>query len=239
MSTSAATKTAACVNCGQPYTYTPVFLWGEEVFNNGLCDPCEQERLANARREHEHNERMKRLNTWDHLDLPLKDSNPALYPNPRCHSVVNWKFGPKAPFCHGPSGQGKTRSVVQLCRRLWVDEAREFKFLPWHQWQSELDKAHRYGGSGMAREIQAVQRWPFLVIDDVGKGKPTEHVVSAFFTVIDYRSSRGMPTAITTKYALSASQGSPFEQRLALGSQDAARDVCRRLCETSINSPFN
>lgn len=231
-------KAAVCSCCQSPYSYKPVFLYGEEIFDNQLCDSCDAKRLVQARADHERSERTKRLIAWDYSDLPLKDTQLDKLPASRGRMVANWKYSFKGPFCHGPSGSGKSRALIALCRRLWVEEKREFKFLSWPKWCDELDSAMKYGSRERERLIEGVNRWPFLVFDDVGKGRPTESHVAAFFRVIDYRTSRQLPTAISTKFELTRAPGSPFQQRLTLGSPDAATDVCRRLVDTSTNSPF-
>jgi DNA replication protein DnaC len=233
-----ATKQATCADCSRPYTYTPLMFQGMEVFSTGRCPKCDDLHRIASEKEAEQRERRSRLAKWELADLPFKDTEESLLPHQRSRCVLRWPYGPKGMFCHGPSGMGKTRSTLLRAKRLWIDDGKAFEFVNWAVWQAALDKAHRYGSAGMAAEITRLYKWPLLVLDDVGKGKPSVHVVTAFFQVIDYRTSRGLPTAITTKYELKRAEGSPFERKLAEGSPDGAKDVCRRLCDFSVNHPF-
>lgn len=237
-----ALKQALCSACKRQFTYMPRYLFGEETLTPVDCPDCEEADIAVRKRIAAESERVQREIVWPKLRLPFSTPETetiiAKLPHPRSAAVLRWQFGPHAPFLSGPSGQGKSRTMVVLLRRLWIEGGREFRFESWPSWQNRLEASHRFGGSGKYREIKPLKEAPILALDDVAKGKVTEHIVTAFFEVVDFRCSRGLPTMMTTKYSMTKVAGSPLEMRLAEGSPDTARDIVRRLCECSMNYPF-
>jgi DNA replication protein DnaC len=232
-------KSAVCSRCGSEYSYRPVMLWGEEVFDTKRCPTCDEAERAERVKEHEANERRNREIKWSQLDLPFRDTDEALLPHKRSRNVLAWQYHAKGFVLHGPSGMGKSRTVMLRMKRLWLDEGRPFEWVTWTDWQSALDKANRYGGGGVAREVHALFKWPVVVFDDALKSKPNEVVAASFFTVLDYRTSRGLPTFITTRYRLARGDGNDFGDRLAGANKFTAEDICRRLIEFSHNAPFD
>lgn len=241
-SSPAQPKTASCSACQRTFDYVPRFFDGKEVFTPQDCPECAEKERAFREKVVADRAREERRIVWGKLNLPFCTPATATVisklPSTRSQTVLRWSYGPKGLFCHGGSGLGKTRTVIELLRRLWVEEGREFRFESWPTWQNRLEAAHRYGGTGKYREITPLQQTPILALDDVGKGKVTELVTTAFFSIIDHRSSRGLPTFITTKFSLARVPDSPFEKRLAEGSPDAARDITRRLADSMFNQPF-
>ena len=69
------------------------------------------------------------------------------------------------------------------------------------------------------------QRAKVLVLDDFGKESPTDYALERMFALIDERSARMLPTAITTQY-----KPSMLIERLAKnGDEDTAIAIVSRL----------
>jgi len=75
------------------------------------------------------------------------------------------------------------------------------------------------------------ERVPLLIIDDLGKEKPTEWTLATFYAIIDGRYDRAMPTIITTNYDIK----SLIERLTPKGNDnitaDAIVDRFNEMCE--------
>lgn len=216
---------------------------GQEIFTPELCDPCDRADLEARERAAAEGRRQERIIIWSKMRMPYSTPETATVisklPSSRSEKCFRWTYGPKGLFMWGQSGRGKTRTLVELLRRLWVNEGREFNFVRFVDWSAKLDQAPKFGSGMHSKEVKPLIDPPILGIDDCLKGRPSEGVVTALFNVIDARVSAGKPTFITTRYALSHFPGSPFEARMAVGQPEVARDLSRRLAEFSFNCPFD
>lgn len=239
--TAPSTKEVIC-SCGLAFSYVPKFYDGREVFAPQLCDDCERIEFEARERAAAEGRRHERAIVWNKLGMAFQTPETrtvlSKLPASRAKNVMAWRYNPKGPFCWGDTGLAKTRSIIELLRRLWIEEGIEFNFVQWAAWQGKLDQAPKFGAGMQSKEVTPLINVPFLVFDDCLKGRPNESIATAFFQVIDGRSSRGLPTGITTRYQLTREDDGPFEKRLAIGHPDVARDLCRRLREYSSNQPF-
>lgn len=82
--------------------------------------------------------------------------------------------------------------------------------------------------SGHGTEQDIIARYtgtPLLVIDDLGKEKPTEWALSTIFNIVDGRYRKGKPTIYTTQY-----NGKQLAERLASGGNpETAEAIVSRM----------
>jgi len=124
----------------------------------------------------------------------------------------------------GASGLGKTRTAIELIHDVFIESGCAFEFCRMTEWRLRLDKAHRYGGKGVADLVRPLCRTPFLVCDDLAHGKFTENSFSSLFEIIDCRTSRGLPTVFTTQFSKDE-----IQKRLSAVNVETTKAIFRRL----------
>lgn len=185
-----------CTGCGKFYEETGPFA-------NGLCDGCDAIRVAEALRERQERDRAHRTKHWPNLDMPFADTDRARLPASRTAFVLKWRPNPQfvtGLVISGDTGMGKTRTVVELLRDIYIESGTPFEFCRVTEWRLRLDKAHRYGGRGVADLVRPLCRAPLLVMDDLGHGKWNEATLASLFEIIDARTSRSLPSIFTTQH---------------------------------------
>lgn len=113
--------------------------------------------------------------------------------------VVGWQVSRQGLLLMGASGLGKSRSMYILLRRLlheqrWVEVYNAVAF------EQECSE-HALSVGDWKQWIHLRSYVPILMIDDFGKGKLTERVEEGMFTIVERRSSRGLPLLMTTNHS--------------------------------------
>lgn len=186
-----------CTECLAPFVEN-------SSFPTGLCLECDERRISVRRQEVQQIERQRRAGRWPDFQLPFGERGLAtdwLRLPCRRHSeqVMRWRPGPLGQVLMGDTGTGKTRTLIELLRELWINHAVTFEFIRVTDWRIRLDRAHRYGGNGVSQLVRPLCRAQLLALDDFGHGKFTETSLAAIFEIIDYRTSHGLPTLLTTQ----------------------------------------
>lgn len=121
----------------------------------------------------------------------------------------------------GTTGQGKTRALCSILRRLscsWLYlPAGRFSIAVSDQWSDHYRTASE--AVGLLKEARTVK---VLLLDDVGDEKHTEAVTAELKDLIEYRTSRGLPL-------LWSSNLTPDQIKAKHGERGAA--IVRRLSE--------
>jgi len=188
--------------------------------------------VADARRE------SARLR-WDALAAEMPKmvetdwTRPGFEPNAEAiNAVRNWSHNSKGLLLTGPTGRGKTRAILDLLRRLAVDEGHDFRY--WHAstWFSELQKQNRFGRDEAHAWVGATAIHGTVVIDDLGQEaistvKGEDWAQSWLFRFLDVRLAHGLPLIVTTN--LSASSIAGTAQRAEIRADPLIRrllDLC-------------
>lgn len=126
-------------------------------------------------------------------------------------------------FITGPNGTGKTVYASSLAMNL-IDQGQRVQFANVSQAlqrvRDEMDERNN-GGEYWAGLCQS----PWLVLDDLGKGNPTEWAVASIYNLVEYRNAENLPTIVTTNY-----NGGELVKRLSVnGDPSTAQAIVSRL----------
>jgi DNA replication protein DnaC len=197
-----------------------------------LCDDCDAREVERVSQEIAARNRAIRTATWNERKMPLRDTDVDQLPAHRAQvdKVLKWKYGPKGLVIHGVTGMGKTRTVLTLLHRLYVEEGHDYEFCRVPKWARELESSPPSQVRSLVSPLFYV---PLVVLDDVGKERPTERGISALFDVIDTRTSHGLPLIITSNY-----NGAKLLERLSERDAETAAAIIRRIREFCVNVAF-
>lgn len=111
-----------------------------------------------------------------------------------------YRKDPNGIYLFGQVGTGKTHMISALVNSLIPMGYGALKTTP-----IELMRAIRYADAEYAptnRILERAKTIDFLVIDDLGKDKPTEYSTKTLYEIINYRSENLLPIIITSNYAV-------------------------------------
>ena len=142
-------------------------------------------------------------------DELIQSAGPALNSFEPGHAGVDYEaaeklagIGMKSLLAVGPSGSGKTRATLAAAMKL-------LKFHPWSGvlWITGFDFADTVTACGDSttrkdakEKLREMAEVDLLIMDEVGHDKFTEARRSKFFALMDRRTSRGLPTWMTTNH---------------------------------------
>lgn len=132
-------------------------------------------------------------------------------------------------YISGGVGAGKTFLASCLVR----DLHRRGKYVTWAQMGNVL-KAIKASFDQRSTEdvLRKYQETRILVLDDLGKERPTEWVVEQLFNLVNYRYDEGLPLIITTNYG---ADGLVKKLTPKDGDEITAIAIVDRLCEMCEN----
>lgn len=109
----------------------------------------------------------------------------------------------------GNAGVGKTM-LASIIARDMLDKGIQVVFVSSADLLAELrDAQFRKDESGIEAKIETLAKAQALILDDVGKEKPTEWIQSMYYRLIDLRYRNNLLTGFTTNY-----YPKPLEERL-------------------------
>lgn len=127
-------------------------------------------------------------------------------------------------YIHGPNGTGKT-TLAASCVRAAIDKGMSALFV------TEREMYARFGDAMNGGSESSVMSWlasnDLLVIDDVGKRKPTIYAVARLFDVVDEIYSRGKMLIITSNM----SRGELMQRLSSCGDAFLASSIMSRVSE--------
>ncbi len=200
-------------------------------YRRSLC-PCEKAVLAQykegeQRREagQQHQQRIKNAYAWigNHrapLELTKKTfNNFDARRQPKAFQRVQayMRLLEGTLILHGSFGVGKTHLLAALVNALIV-QGKDCKFTNVNNLFAQiqdliaLDQPYR-------PIIEAAIRAPLLVLDDMDKAKPSQFRLDILFEIIDARTQRGLPIAISTNRLANLADfvGGACASRLSIG----------------------
>ena len=212
-------NTANCPHCGAELKPLEVEFNGHSFsigFEPCHCEGAEAERMAAMRAEAERevlaaSERTGRI--MRKAGIPKRFW--------MVEKGGDWRSG---AYIVGPVGVGKTHMAARMAKQALSENA-SVKFLTGGEFLRSIRDT--FGGEGSEGDILSKLRsCDLLVLDDLGKDKPTDWAVSMLFQLIDARYNEELPTVVTSQY-----ERDELLRRLSAGEADTARAIVSRLFE--------
>lgn len=109
--------------------------------------------------------------------------------------------GKKGLYICGGFGTGKTWLAVLIGRKL-AERSKCVCFGTFSELTNQLLRALKREGEYGPLWNRFTKKADLLIIDDIGKEKPTEWKLQTLFDIIDTRECNGLPTVFTSNYSL-------------------------------------
>jgi DNA replication protein DnaC len=130
----------------------------------------------------------------------------------------------------GPSGLGKTHLSTAIVKRVIARSGARALFKPMGSLLRQIrDTYNPIVRSSERQVIQPVMQAELLVLDDLGRERPTDWVEETLTLIIDTRYNERRPTIVTTNYALLEDSTHPNALIGRVGSRTLSR--LHEMCE--------
>lgn len=215
--------TTECPYCGAALKARTTQLAGRTLFcGYEQCD-CpgaeaarEKERQAEAEAARKA-ARSKLLRGWKLAGVPERYLD---LDHPMAAGIADDMRGGQWVYLWGDVGTHKTTCAAAVAKRL-AGCKRSVLMAPMYRILDEIQRSFHEGGDPLKRYAEV----RYLIIDDLGKRRPTGFVLDSLFSLIDQRYSAMLPTLVTTQY-----KPSDLVRRLAeQGDPDTAKAIVSRL----------
>jgi DNA replication protein DnaC len=222
------TKTSTCADCATPFTFEPITFGNKVVFSPTKCDPCTEKAIAYAEQDAAKRRENARRDRFQQMIPPIYlDTLPERIPARLREATEMWEYNPMGIGLIGLSGRCKTRSAVLLLERMHDDGHTTFYI---SATDLALNSANQFADNPATKSIAVsiltmCRSAEVLLLDDLGKGRMTDRAESELYDLLEYRTSRRLPTIWTSN--------SDAEGLHGMFSQDRATAILRRLKEFS------
>lgn len=216
-----------CRFCGKPYpTVTiPGILGNPARTVQSMTCGCDGEREDAERRAREsRSEALRRA--WNATGVPERYK--GVKPD---RDGLERVSGADGLYFYGPRGTGKTRAACAVLKAYVAgntdgDGVCRAAFVSVPEWLASLRGAS--WGEDEERAYNRAASRSLLVLDDLGKGGPTQWALERLFRLIDDRYNRMRPTVYTSQYGLGE-----LAARLGRDDRETAEAIVSRIRETS------
>ncbi len=218
-----------CPHCGKSLAARVCRIGNKELFAGYIecdCDGAVSEREDARRREEEEARRKSRER---HFQRQERAGIPKRFREAHANSsdYVDAVMSGKSIVFSGGIGTGKTYLACAIASALVDDCSVVFTTM------GEINDAHFDGGEEAKAFISSLSRCRLLVIDDLGKEKPSDWLLSITYRAIDARYNAELPVIITTNYTMRE-----LRERLGAGaSSTTAQAIVSRLYEMCGGAP--
>lgn len=208
-----------CPHCLSPLQPMTIHFGGK-TYNMGYepchCEGAEKERIQRLREEAEREAQDAKRKAERTL---RKSGIPKRYWGVKC--VDGWEDG---AYIVGSVGVGKTHMAAGMALKALNDGAK-VRFLAGGDFLGRLRSSF---GSEESEDaiIDSLSRCDLLILDDLGKDKPTDWACSMLYRLINARYCDESPTIVTSQY-----EKEELYRRLATGDKDTAEAIVSRLVE--------
>ena len=139
-------------------------------------------------------------------------------------------------YMTGPKGTGKTTAACRILKAYVRENQRDgwvsARFLSVPDWLASM---RGVWGDQEEEAFQTASRCRLLVLDDIGKGKPTEWAIERLFRLVDDRYNGSRATIFTSQYDL----GELGERCTVNGDAETADAMVSRIFETCKGVTFD
>lgn len=116
--------------------------------------------------------------------------------------VLGWQYGKTGLLLSGPTGRGKTRSLMDLFKRLACEDGHEVRYWYAGDWFAHLGTQLNYGRDDARGWVEAIAARPIVILDDLGQEamqtSKQDWAQAWFFRFLDLRIAKGLPLIVTT-----------------------------------------
>lgn len=222
----------SCPYCGKPYPtiIVPAFLGiPERKIQSSECG-CEGEAEAkNAERRKSMQADL--IRAWHGTGVPKRFQSVQ----PDRDGLAELEFA-GGMYLFGPKGTGKTTAACRVLKAYvrehqangWVSA----RFVSVPDWLASM---RGVWGNQEEEAFQRASRCRLLVLDDIGKGKPTGWAIERLFRLVDSRYNSARPTIYTSQYDL----GELGERCTVDGDTETADAMVSRIYETCKGMAFD
>lgn len=135
--------------------------------------------------------------------------------------IGGWRDG---AYIVGNVGVGKSHMAAQMALGA-MDEGATVRFMAGGEFLRRLRDS--FDGEGTEGGIiRSLSTCDLLILDDLGKDKPTDWAVSMLYQLVDARYNEDRPIVVTSQY-----ERDQLLERFALGERDTAEAIVSRLFE--------
>ena len=226
------TTTAKCPYCGKPYpmvTIPPMLGVPARKVQGRVCG-CEGEQSAmNA--AHRREVQGDLIRAWHGTGVPKRFRD--VMPDRDGMAELEFSGG---IYMFGPKGTGKTTAACRILKAYVRKNQRDgwvsARFVSVPDWLASM---RGVWGDREEEAFQRASRCKLLVLDDIGKGKPTGWAIERLFRLVDSRYNSARPTIYTSQYAL----GELGERCTVDGDTETADAMVSRIYETCKGLTFD
>ena len=116
--------------------------------------------------------------------------------------VIGWQYGKTGLLLSGPTGRGKTRSLMDLFRRLACEDGQDVRYWYAGDWFAHLGTQVNYGRDDARGWVESIASRPLVILDDLGQEavqtSRQDWAQAWFFRFLDLRIAKGLPLIVTT-----------------------------------------
>jgi DNA replication protein DnaC len=243
------TETITCARCPNTFPWEVAELdptW-IDMLRPTLCDDCEKLEVAaeKGRRDAERerslqNARESTAGIVSH-GLPSRYSETNLghpaFKRSTWERMMRWRPSKEKPWLglHGETGTCKTRLACLMLRDIVIESTwrhsdfehrhSSFQFASHTQLAAWIRDQYEDKAGEVKKQLAAARSCTVLLLDDLGKAKPTPAVTAQIFDLLDYRHAENMTTIWTAN--------STPEEIVAGMPADVAAPLAGRLNECS------
>ena len=225
---------STCRECGRVIRYKPMPNKSPEWLRLTAprvclaCTPILEARFAAEQAERDRLEAVERMESrsqeWTTICPPeYQHSDIHRIPGPFVQAVSSWQFGKRGLGLCAISGKCKTRAMLLLLQRLFVEEDRRCTYITSAMFSHRVSRLAGEKMDQFDEFITHLCRVPVLFLDDVGKGRMTDRVESELYHVVETRTAYQRPILFT------ANAGG--NELAGMMSEDRGVPIVRRLVE--------
>ena len=215
--------TTECPHCGATLKARTTRLAGRTLFcgyEQCGCAGAEAEREKERQAEADAARKAaldRAMHDWKRAGVP--DRYVSL-DHPLAAEIADGMKNGQWMYLWGDVGTRKTTCAAAVAKRL-AGGKRSVLMAPMYRILDEIQRSFHDGGDPLKRYAEV----RYLIVDDLGKRRPTGFVLDSLFSLIDQRYSAMLPTLVTTQY-----KPSDLVRRLAeQGDPDTAKAIVSRL----------
>lgn len=225
------TSDSRCPYCGKEYesiTIPSLHGRGKVIYRRECL--CEGAREA-ARAEHRRMMAQDLTRAWRATGVPER----FWQVQPDADGLAELDFH-QGLYLSGPMGTGKTTQACRILKAYVRREQRDgwvsAKFMSVPDWLASM---RGFWGDIEEDRFQRAAGCKLLVLDDIGKGKPTAWAVEKLFRLVDNRYNHAKPTIFTSNYDL----GELGERYTVEGDHETADAMVSRMVEMCKGMSFD